>query len=179
MLRFYLIIWLFWLTKSVVFTFTAACGFALLITVFIYVKLGLPPINGEIQNALIDIFQFWFPVTLSFSLLIALFLSLKSIFNRCIEGYSFKLLSCDAKEVIEKIRYQDTLKVFRKWLMLIIWLVGVQMVVAFAVMKFFIHFDSIFEWFDIYLLFVFIALAAYISFILLAGRCKRIKVSRC
>jgi len=144
-----------------------------------YISQGIPELTSTVVNALIDITLFWFPILWSATLLFALFRSLKYIFNICIEGHKLQLLTCDMKETIDFIGYGDLVKVWRKWFMLIIWLVGSQMIIAVVLSSLFTEFDGIFEWFNIYWLFAFVLLSGYLSFILLSTRCKRVKVVTC
>lgn len=156
-----------------------AFAFSFLITTYLYIDQGMPSFNSDIISALFQIFKFWFPIVWSLTLLIALFRSLKYVFNSCLAGYELKLLTCTKNEIIENIGYGDLVKVWRKWFMLIIWLVGAQMVLAIAFTYMFTSYNGIFEWFDIYFLFVEVLVAGYISFILLGGRCKNVRVVKC
>jgi len=139
-------------------------------------------LSNEVLLALSQIFLFWFAIIWSFTLLVALFRSLKYIFNSCHKGYKLNLLSCPSEgesEVIKTIGYGDLVKVFRRWLMLIIWLVGAQMILAVAFTKIFTFDTAIFEWFNIYVLYAFVLVAGYFSFMLLGTRCKKVKVVKC
>ena len=139
-------------------------------------------LNQEVLLALFEIFKFWFSVLWNFTILIALFRSLKYIFNTCYGGYKLVLHTCVNKsksEIIEFVGYGDLLKVWRKWLMLIIWLVGVQMILALVFTMLFTSFDAIFDWFNIYILFAFVLIAGFFSFVLLSVRCKLVKVQKC
>ena len=179
MRRFYIILWFRWAIRITSCSVLAAASLSLFIKLFIYVSQGMPLFSNEILLALLEIFKFWFPISWSITLLLALFRGLKYIFNNCINGYELKLLSCDSKDEIENIGYGNLVKVWRKWFMLIIWLVGAQMILAVAFTYLFTSYSGIFEWFDIYFLFVEILIAGYFSFILLGGRCKQIKVVKC
>lgn len=136
-------------------------------------------ITKEVSQALFELFKFWFPLAWSLTLLIALFRSLKYIFNICISGHKLQLLACDNNETIDNIGYGDLVKVWRKWFMLMIWLVGAMMIISIFLTYIFTSYSGIFEWFDIYFLFIFVLLSGYLSFILLAGRCKNVKVVKC
>ena len=147
---------------------------------------GMKPLESEIIRALIAIFKFWFALSWSFALLIILFRSLKYIFNICVGEYRFELLTCpveekkdESREVIADIGYGDLLKVWRKWFMLLIWMVAAQMIVALIVMKLFSSYENIFDWFNIYLLYLFILIAGYFSFIVLSMKCKKVRISKC
>ena len=173
MVRFYLLLWLFWLIRVVLCTLFTASILSLLVTFFIYVKQGFVTIDAVAFDALFDIWQFWFLISLNLALLFALFRSVKYLFNRCYSGFMLQLQGCDI------VGYGDLIKVWRKWFMLLIWLVGSLMVLALIATHLFTSYDSLFDWFGIYLLYLFIAMAGYISFILIVARCKSIKVVKC
>ncbi len=186
MARFYLFLWLGWAVRVTLCTLVLASILSSLITTLIYFNYGAASINSEVGTALFDIFKFWFPIAWSISLLIALFRSLKYIFNSCIHGYALKLLECQSKqakqkeaEILDNIGYGDLVKVWRKWFMVIIWLVGIQMIFALFFTYLFSVYESVFEWFSIYWLFGFVLSSGYASFILLGARCKRVKVKKC
>lgn len=179
MAKFYLLIWIKWVIRLTLCTLVLAFGFTFLITAFLYINQGMPALSDEVISALMDLFKFWFPVVMSFTLLIALFRSIKFIFKCCYNGYKLELFSCDGKEVLEYIGYGDLVKVWRRWFMIIIWLVGAQMVLALAFTNLFTSYSGVFEWFSIYWLFGFLLMAGYLSFILLGSRCKQVKVMKC
>lgn len=139
----------------------------------------MPSIDAKVFAALRDILDFWFPIVWSFTLLLALFRSIKYIFNTCINGYKLNLLTCSESEIIKSIGYGDLVKVWRRWIMLNIWLVGGLMVIAVIFTSLFTNFNGVFEWFSIYWLFSFILLSGYISFMLLGSRCKQVRVVKC
>ena len=179
MKKFYISLWLKWAFRITVCSVLLATLLSSIMTLYLYVSQGMPSFDAKVISALIDIFNFWYPIFWSLTLLYALFRALKYIFNNCLNRYELKLLSCDSKEVIENIGYGDLVKVWRKWFMLIIWLVGAQMILAITFTYLFTSYSGVFEWFDIYFLFVEILIAGYFSFVLLGGRCKQIKVSKC
>ncbi len=179
MSKFYFFLWLRWATRLFTCSVVLAFVFSTMITLYIYIQQGLPSLNNEILTALLHVEIFWFPIVWSFTLLLALFRSLKYIFNICISGYELKLYSCDLKDILLHIGYGDLVKVWRKWFMLIIWLVGAMMILSLSYTYMFTSFEGVFEWFDIYWLFGFILVAGYFSFIFMSGRCKRVKVVKC
>ena len=91
--------------------------------------------------------------------------------NRCMKK--------EKSETIDVVGYGDIKAVWRKWLMLMIWLVGAQMIIALVFTKLFTSYEAIFDWFSIYVLYAFILLAGYISFILLSSRCRLVAIKRC
>lgn len=177
--KFYFYLWLRWAIRLSTCSIVLALFISSLMTAYIYMKQGLPSLNTEIYTALLHVEMFWFPIVWSFTLLVALFRSLKYIFNICITGYEFKLYSCDLKEMLLHVGYGDLVKVWRKWFMLIIWLVGAMMILSLSYTYLFTSFEGVFEWFNIYWLFSFILVSGYFSFIFMSGRCKRIKVVKC
>lgn len=179
MAKFYLLVWIKWVLRLTVCTLVLATILASIITFALYIKQGMPTLNDEVFLALGDLFMFWLPITLSIALLIALFRSIKFIFNRCHNGYKFELLTCNGKEKIEYIGYGDLVKVWRRWLMIIIWLTGAQMIVALIFTNLFTSYGGVFEWFNIYWLFGFLLVSGYLSFILLGSRCKKVRVAVC
>ena len=179
---FYLALWLRWFFRITICSVVLASVLAVFVTAFIYINQGMQTLNNEVYIALFDVFKFWFSVLWNFTILIALFRSLKYIFNICYSGYKLTLQTCQDRstsEVIEFVGYGDLRKVWRKWLMLIIWLVGVQMILALVFTMFFTSFNAIFEWFNIYVLYTFVVVAGYFSFVLLSVRCKKVKVKKC
>ena len=180
--KFYFLLWFKWAVRLTLCSITFASILSVFITILIYISQGMPTHSSEIQTALVQVFIFWFVILWNFTLLIALFRSLKYVFNSCNSGYKLQLLSCPQDgetEVLEYIGYGDLLKVWRKWFMLIIWLVGAQMIFALIFTKLFTSYDGIFEWFNIYVLYIFVLVAGYFSFILLGSRCKRVKIVKC
>ncbi len=179
MSKFYFTLWLKWLIRVSACSLVLAASLSLFITLIIYIKQGMLAIDSEVASALFQVFAFWFPIFLSVTLLIALFRALKYIFNVKIYGYELKLLECNSSEVLEDIGYGDLIKVWRKWFMLIIWLVGIQMIIAIAYTHFFTLYTGIMDWFNIYYLAFFIFLAGYFSFIILGSKCKRVRLIKC
>ncbi|MEA3330889.1 MAG: hypothetical protein U9Q29_04265 [Campylobacterota bacterium] len=179
MSRFYLLLWLHWVVRLTLCSVLLASATSCVVTIFIYFSQGMPPLGGEILTALFDIFKFWFQIFWSLALLVALFRTLKYIFNTPHAGYELKLMACGSSEVLQNIGYGDLVKVWRKWFMLLVWLSGAIMILALAFTYFFTSFDGVFEWFSIYWLFGFILIAGYFSFILLGARCKKVKVVKC
>lgn len=179
MSKFYFFLWLSWLLRVSLCSVGFATIISLLVSLFIYVNQDMPDLSTEVLSALFTVFKFWFPITLSFSLLIALFRALKYIFNTPTHGYEFKLLECNSQDVLDAIGYGDIVKVWRKWFMLIIWLVTAEIIIAIVFIHFFTSFYGIMEWFNIYYLSIFIFIAGYFSFIILGARCKRVKLVKC
>lgn len=184
MARFYALVWIFWLLRLVFCTLFIAAVLATVTAALLYISKGFTPIDSATSAALIAIWKFWFGIFVNLSLLLALFRSLKYIFNQPHAGYMFVLKVCSkesskADEYLENVGYGDLVKVWRKWFMLLIWLVG-AMILFFAVGNYLLRdTTALFSWLDIYLLYAFIAVAGYFSFVLLAFRCKNIKVVSC
>jgi len=182
MSKFYLEVWLSWALRVIVCSLFFAFIIALIITLSIYAKQGFASLDKQIISALFDVFKFWFFISLNLAILLALFRSIKYIFNTPHAGYMFKLKQCakeNSSEYIEIIGYGDLVKVWRKWFMLLIWLVGSLMVLALIITYIFTSYTSLFYWFNIYVLYFFILISGYLSFFILANRCKSVKIVKC
>jgi len=182
MIKFYFSLWFSWLIRVISCTLFIAGCLATVITLFVYAKQGFILIDKDILQALIAVWKFWFAISLNLALLFALFRSIKYLFNRCHSGFTLKLKTCfkeRSSEFIEIIGYGDLVKVWRKWFMTLIWLVGALMVVALVCTYIFTQYHSLFDWFNITMLYIFIAIGAYLSFILIVARCKKIGVVKC
>jgi hypothetical protein len=181
--KFYLLLWLRWAFYVTLLSTVLAVAIAAFTTVVIYYRQGGVALTSEVYHALIDIFRFWFGLVWSLTLLAALFLSLKSLFNHCFAHFKLVLLSCPneskQREQIAEVGYGDLIKVWRKWFMLLIWLVGAQMIVAVVLMKLLSDSQTLFSWFNIYILYMFVLIGGYFSFIILSAKCKKVKVVKC
>jgi len=178
MYKFYFILWLQWLIKLTTISVVYATIISLSITLLFYINLGMATIDTEISLAIIDIFKFWFPIVWSFTLLISLFKELKNIFNSCHNGYKFQLLNCK-REIVEVIGYGDIVKIWRKYLILLIWIVAAEMIISVSFSYLIYKNNQLFDWFNIYVLYIFVLFSSYFSFIILSSKCKLIKVQKC
>ena len=154
MSKFYFLLWLRWAIRMSASSILLAMLLSILITISFYILQGATRLNSEVIEALVDIFIFWFPLSWSITLLLSLFRSLKYIFNECHNGYKLQLLECNRTDIIELIGYGNLVKVWRRWFMLMIWLTGIQMIIALGFTYIFSTYSGIFEWFDIYILFM-------------------------
>ncbi len=182
MSKFYLYLWAGWALRLTFFSISSALFLATILSGYLYIAQGMPFITDELKKALFDITKFWFLIFWTLTLLLFLFRTLKGVFNNCLNHYKLQLLTCPdegVNEVIEEVGYGDLVKVWRKWFMLIIWLVGAQMVLALVVTYFFNTGTAVFDWFNIYVLYAFILSAGYFSFMILSVRCKRVKLVKC
>lgn len=179
MSKFYFLLWSFWAFRLTIESVLLALFFSIIISLSLYLVQGMNALSSEILQALFDITLFWFPILWSMTLLLTLFRSLKYIFNRCINHFKLELLRCNLDGVIEIIGYGDLVKVWRKWFMLIIWLVAGEMIIALSFTHMFTSYASVFEWFNIYYLYLFVLSSGYASFIVLTNKCKRVKLVKC
>ncbi|MEA1982549.1 MAG: hypothetical protein U9N39_03300 [Campylobacterota bacterium] len=182
MSRFYLFVWLEWLLRLTLSSVVFAGLVSAFITLVLYMAQGVQNLNSEVYMALLSLFKFWFAPLWGIGVLVALFRGTKDIFNRCKDGYKLVLYSCakeENREMIEVVGLGDIVKVWRKLFMLIIWLVAAQMIVVVAFTKMFTSFENLFEWFDVYVLYGFIAIAGYFSLIILGSKCKQVKIIKC
>jgi len=165
--RFYFFLWFNWAKSLTLYTLGISGVISMFITLVIYVMLGFRNLQTNVLSALVDVFSFYFTIVFSLVLLLMLFRSIKQVFNHCINGYELKLLQCGTTNTIDEIGYGDLVKVWRKWFMLLIWLVAIFMII------------TLFSFFNIYALFGFILIAGYLSFIILIARCKQVRVVKC
>jgi len=182
MSKFYLYLWMRWAVHLTLSSLSLAFFLSFCISLYLYISQGMPPITIELKEALFAITKFWFLILWSLTLLLSLFRTLKGVFNTCYNNYKLQLLTCPNEGktvVIEEVGYGDLLKVWRKWFILIIWLVGTQMIIALIIAYIFNATTAIFDWFNIYVLYTFILLAGYLSFMIIAARCKRVKLVKC
>ena len=171
-----------WALRLTLSSVSTAFFLALIIGLFMYVQNGMPLVTSAVQKALLDITQFWFMILWSLMLLLFLFRAFKGVFNDTLAGYRLELLTCPKEgktTVIDVVGYGDLVKVWRKWFMLIIWLVGAEMIFALIFTSLLSLYTHIFDWFTIYILYGFILLAGYFSFMILPARCKRVKLVKC
>lgn len=182
MLKFYSTLWLAWMLRMLFVSILLTSVVSLIVTLLLYIQEGMPTFNAEIYEALFAIYSFWFLLLLNVSIPLALFINAKYLFNVCVNGFSLNLLSCSRDrdvEVIESIGYGDLVQVWRKWLLLIVWNTAVLMLLSVAFSYIFTSYDSIFEWFSVYLLYFFILIAGFFSIVLLTSRCKRVRIGTC
>jgi hypothetical protein len=178
--KFYISLWWSWAWRLSISTIVYTSLFSGLMTLILYLKEGMKPFHSELFEALVIIFEFWFLVFFGIALLLSLFQGLKHIFNHCHHTYSLELLSCPQEAKMQKIiGYGDLVKVWRKWFILLIWLVGAQMVLAVILSRLLSDTNSLVRWFNIYSLYGFILVAGYFSFILLVARCKKVRIVKC
>lgn len=179
MYKFYLKIWSAWALRVTIESILFALFLSLVITLFFYMQKGTPPLTSAVQSALFVIFKFWFTLSWSLGLLIALFRSVKYFFYRCHDGYMLVLHACDSTKKIFPIGYGDLLKVWRKWFLLLIWMSA--LVTLFA--SLFLYFTSLersfFAWFNLVSLYCIVLISGFAAFILMVARCKKTRIERC
>lgn len=179
MRSFYFRLWFGWVVRVSLESLAFGAVMAFVIVLTIYVNKGMPLLKKEVLEALWDIFIFWFPVTWSAALLLSLFRSLKYLFNRCKGDYRLQLLACDEKEEIDPVGYGDMKRVWRRWLMLLIWSDAILILLLALVMRFFFGVEQLFSWLNIYMLYGTILLGGYISLPIWIAHCKKTRIVRC
>ncbi len=179
MRSFYFRLWSRWAMRVTLESLAFAIAISGMILLFIYLKKGMPPLEKDILDALVKIFWFWFSLSWSMALLLSLFRSLKYLFDHCMEGYKLQLLTCDKQEEISPVGYGDLVRVWRRWLMLLIWSSAVLILFSTLVMRFVFGFEELFSWLNIYVLYGIILIGGYASLILLTARCKKIRIVQC
>jgi len=179
MRSFYFELWLRWMLRVTFESIGFGVLMAGMIVLFIYLKKGMPSLDEQVVKALGDLFLFWFSLAWSVALLLSLFRSLKYLFNRCTSGYKLQLLTCNSKEEINPVVYGDLVRVWRRWLILLIWSSAVVIMLLALIMRFVFGYEELFSWLSIYLLYGIILLSGYASLVLLMARCKKIRIVRC
>ena len=176
MRRFLFKLWLSWALRLSVESLLYAFILAFLLSGAIYFSKGMPPLEKEFLLALGTIFQFSFIIFWSMTLLVSLFRGLKHLFNHCYEGYVLKLFTCNGEEVIETIGYGDITPLFRKWMMSMIWSISTLMIFSFIVSYFLLN---SYNWYNIYVMYIFILISGGITLPLMGYRCKGVKLQEC
>jgi hypothetical protein len=163
------------------FSISLALFLAAVATLFIYTTKGLPDLSSEVIDALVSVLRFWFCIFLNLSILVALLRSVKFLFHRCIDHKSLQLLTCDKEkeEYIALIGYGDLTKVWRKFLFSIVWLSAVFMIIAALLSYLMSDYNSLFDWFDVKILYLFILFSGYGAIVLLPMRSKEVRFKRC
>ncbi len=179
MIRFYLRLWLFWFFQVSALSLGAAALADAVVTAALYVYRGAPPLNASVAEALWEIAGFWFGILWSLTLLWALFISVRRIMERCYAHRKFILLTCKGDERITPVGHGDIVTLWRRWMMLLIWLVAAQMILMTGIRMVFGFETALDTWFDSYWLYGALMIAGGISLPLLGTRCKRIRVSQC
>jgi hypothetical protein len=179
MLGFYSFIWFRWAMRVLLESSVFAVVFSLLITCIIYFQKGFPHVDTTVYEALEDIFLFWVAIVWNVSLLLALFRSLKYIFNFCKNGYMYRLLDCKTQEYIDPVGYGDLVPIWRRWFLSLIWISAAEIVIATAIMRVFFGYTSVFAWMGTFELLIFVLIAGYFSFVLLGSKAQKVKVVRC
>jgi len=175
--RFYILLWLKWFIRVSFCSILIALFISSAVTIYIFFKTSPDSLDGNVLKALFDIERFWFALSFNFAFLFVLFRSIKYIFNKKLDGYEYKLYNCSMQN-IDVIGYGDLIKVWRKWFFMLIWFSAVEMVIV-TIIFYLFGIDELFSWFNIYVLYSFVMIAGYFSFILLPSRCKRVRIVRC
>lgn len=105
----------------------------------------------------------------------ALLSALRVIFYYCTSGFMLGILACGKEE----LSLLKQLALWRRWLFVMIWIVGLFGVMGAVFLKLFIDDSSFFEHFTLLNLYGALIIAGYFSFILMAAKCKKIELRRC
>jgi len=179
MRKFWLLLWFDWVVFVTVSSLFFASIIDFILTLSIYILKDMPTLESETLNALGAIWMFWFSILWSGTLLLSIFLSMKRFFNKCYDGYKLQLLTCKDFEVIDIVLLGDIVKVWRKWLMVLIWAIATEILFV-SVVRYFLGLGLEFwVWFNMGWLYLFILLAALSSLPLMAVRCKRVRLRTC
>lgn len=166
--------WALWLA---VFSVAGGAAATAVMTLALYMFNAMPPLEGEVPGALWRIALFWFPPLWSAALLMGMLLSVKRLFSHCINGYELQLYRCDGKERITAPGVADTLKVWRKWLFALIWLVALQVTLGAGAA--YLSGTGPMAWFSFRWLLLFVLIAGGVTLPLMGSRCSMVRVARC
>lgn len=178
MRKFWFGLWSYWAVWLTLFSTVTGALLALVATLLTYLATGGAPLNAEIWVALGDLFLFWFGIGWSMALLLGLLLVVKRIFYRCIDHYQLHFVQCPSQTEIRDLQVGDTVKLWRKWLLALIWVVAVQMILVIAV-EYLFGAEALLGWFSIYWLYVMLMIAGAVTLPLMGARCKSVRVKRC
>lgn len=177
--RFWVKLWAYWTVWITLFSVVIGVLLSTIISAGIYLFLGAPAMDGEIIQALLDLAYFWFAPAWSIGLLAGLLLSLKRLFFHCFDGYQLVLYGCDGDALKPPLHLEETLKAWRKWFFLTVWIVAIEVVGGVGIALLFGYGEGLMGWFSIYWLYLFILCSALVTLPLMASRCKMVKVERC
>lgn len=178
MRRFWLGLWLYWAVWLTLFSVGAGALLAAAVTLLSYFLKGAPALDLEILAALGEIAFFWFGLTWSLALLVALFLVIRRLFYRCIDHHQLTLQNCSGRESMNKAGTEHTLRLWRKWLMAIIWATAAQIIVVITV-RYALGTEDLLSWFSVYWLYLFVLISGLMTLPLMEARCKVVKVQKC
>ncbi len=179
MRRFWFLLWLYWAAWLSFFSIGLGMFSALLITGGTYLNKGAVTLSAEVWSALGDLVWFWFALSWSVSLLIGLLLVVKRLFYRCIDHHQLVFVLCLSQEEIHDLRVEDTIRLWRKWLISIIWAVAAQVVIIIVIEYLTGWGEGVLSWFSIYWLYGFVLIAGAITLPMMDARCKMVKVKQC
>jgi hypothetical protein len=172
---FYVKLYLFWLVWVSVRSFLTAFAFALFIALIVYIAKGFATLNTDTFLALREIVYLSFPITFSFSLIIALLLVFKALFFHTIEGSGFVLYDCK-HEKIDNILLSDVTMLWRKWLFVTVWMILLFLVLMLGGSKLLFGTFPPLAWFNGYSLYLLIMLFGGGTFVFIINKCKKIGI---
>lgn len=179
MLRFYLLLWFFWLYKTLRFALLWGGALASLVTLWLYVQEGSPLLDEAIKNALVEIFLFWFLPLFHLAFVFALFLSSKHLFYNCFAEKELRLRVCEGETEEEKIERKNLLRISRKLLFLIIWISAALTLALFSALYLLGVCVAFFSCFSIVWVDTLVLASGFFAIALLLQRCKYIEIKRC
>jgi len=178
MFRFYFFLWLKWALRVTLCSLFLAFLTSFMLTLFIYIQQGMVKLDSKVLDALYDVELFWFQLFWNVAFLIALFRGVKYIFNHSISGYVLHLFECQTSQSIEFIGYGNLIKVWRKYFMLLIWLVVSFMIFTTFIYSLIYSKEMMFEWFSTVFIYIATMIAGFLALVLLPSRSKQVKVER-
>jgi hypothetical protein len=178
MLKSLFFIWLRWAIWVTLFSTAMAAVFSFAIVLYMYISKGALPLSSEVRDALVAIGSFWFAILWSITLPLSTFFGMKQLFKGCYDAKRLQLFTCK-KEPIDKVGYEDLIKVWRKWLFLMIWGVAAQLLFMTGIEYLLSDGGELMGWFNVYVLYVLVMSASLVTLFVLLSRCKLVELKRC
>ncbi len=178
MIRFYFLLWLHWVGVLLLQSIGSAFLLTLIFVAWIYFSKDVA-LNKDVIDALVSLFSFWFWVIWSATFVASLFFAFKSFFNHCYAGYVLKVIDCNSHVALEHIGYSDLIQIWRKWLMLLIWITAFFIIVLSILLYALFEIQTLFSWLNLTIMIVLAICSAFFALFFLRFRTQKIRVERC
>ncbi|MBN2896974.1 MAG: hypothetical protein JXK05_13905 [Campylobacterales bacterium] len=171
-------LWLYWLWWVLLYSVAVAAATAAVLVGVIYVLKGAPALDADVYGALEAIARVVFVPLWCAALLWAHLMVTRRLFACCLGGRRLILLTCKGDERIYPVGLGDVLPVWRRFLMLIVWIVAVEVLLLVGVTSLWGGMSAT-ALLRPSVLGAMSALGAFAALLVLLGRCKCILVTQC
>ncbi len=178
MIDLYLRLWLYWLFWLFLYSLVAAVLVDMVLVGSIYLIKGAPSLDEQVRRALGSMVLTIFGPLWSMVLIGTQLIVLRRMMQRCFGGKRMILLTCKGDERIWPVGLGDVLSVWRRWVVLIAWMVMIETVLVIGGRSL-LGMSVIGGGLDIPTVGIMIVLAVSLSLPLMMIRCRRIRVSKC